>query len=392
MYPLLILVHSMFFGVAYLLGNIVLQGVFFLLLVFFLLYFSPLFFTPDQSKESTLLADIPSINISPKKSIIIPLILTYLGIYILAFTVTGDATNRFHINIYILLFIFALFSGYMLAFDWENTFFRDALRFHLVCSYITIFAQLVYYFAFSGTITLLQILFLIVVIGFSVLFFSIADDESEPLFLAFLISTLIAIDTVFVYLFPTISLFSLLGITGLIAIAAFEYTPMIRFFHRFIEPSRVLFLTLLLLLSGVLMLSPLFSYYGFVWILPIYSIFLFSVHIRYSNYIAYAVALFTLFFLYSYLFYPLLISSNILSSLLFTFFFPFCIIGSTYFWQERYPYDFSLLHYSSIGFSALTSLYSLIFVAWGGHITLVLAYSLFLLAALFLLSYFRFQH
>ncbi len=140
------------------------------------------------------------------------------------------------------------------------------------------------------------------------------------------------------------------------------------------------------------MLSPLFSYFHFLYFLPLFAVFLFSIHIRYCNYISYSVAIFTLFFLYSYLFSSLIQIPDLLSSLLFIYFFSLCIIGNTYFWEERYPYDFSLLHYSSIGFSALTSIYVLIFIGWGAGITLFIACSLFLLAALFLLSYFRFQY
>lgn len=89
MYLLLIGVHAVFFFIAYLLSSIVLQGVFILLLVFFLLYFSPVFFSKDKTVEKKD-QKILDIDISPKNSIIIPLILTYTGIYILAFTVTRD--------------------------------------------------------------------------------------------------------------------------------------------------------------------------------------------------------------------------------------------------------------------------------------------------------------
>lgn len=392
MYILLILVHTVFFFIAHLLGNVLLQGGFVLLLIFFILYFSPIFFSGNDSASSSSTITLPDIEISPKKSIIIPLILTYVGIYILAFTVSSDIGTKFEINTYILLFIYLLFSGYVLVFDVENSFFRDALRFHLVCSYITVFFQLVYYFIFPSSISIIQILFLGVMIAFSVLFFTQSDEEGEWLFLAFLLATLISLDTIIVYFFPQIHIFTLVGITTLIAIALFEYSPKLLFFRRFLEPSRVLLLTLTLLSSLVLMASVWFSYYLFMWFLPIVSIFLLSVHIRYCNYISYLGGISILFFLYSYLFYPLLLSGQTLSGLLFIFFFSFCIIGNTYFWEERYEYDFSLLHYSSIAFSIIASFYGLLLVGWSGGLTQFLAFSLFLLAALFLLSYFRFQY
>ncbi len=115
----------------------------------------------------------------------------------------------------------------------------------------------------------------------------------------------------------------------------------------------------------MLIVSPVFSYFHFVYVLPIFAIFLFSIHMRYSNYIAYSTAIIVVFFLYGYLFYSLIFLPDLISALLFIFFFPLCIIGNTYFWEERYSYDFSLLHYSSIGFSIITGLYSLFFVSWG---------------------------
>ena len=391
MYLLLIGVHIIFFCIAYLMGSILMQWAFVLLLVFFLLYFSPLFFS-DTPREKYKGIQIPDLGISPQKSILIPLVLTYIGIYVLAFTVTRDLGTNFNLHLYILLLIFLVFGGYMFAFDWDTSFFRDALRFHLICSYITIFAQLVYFFVFSGDITSIHLLFSVVTVGFSYLFFTYFTDESMSMFLAFVLSAIISIDTGIVFLFGDLHIFTLLGLTGCIAILLFEYSPRLPIFHQFIEPSRVLLLTLLLGFSWVLMFSPLFSYFHFVYFLPLFTLFLFSIHIRYCNYISYSIAIVVLFFLYNYFFSSLLYLPDLLSALLFIFFFSLCIIGNTYFWEERYPYDFSLLHYSSIAFSMITGLYSLFFVAWWAWLTLFLACSLFLLAALFLLSYFRFQY
>ena len=367
------------------------QWAFVLLFIFFLLYFSPLFFSNKTNEWKTGI-QIPELGISPQKSILIPLVLTYIGIYVLAFTVTRDLGTNFNLHLYILLLIFLIFGGYMFAFNWNTSFFRDALRFHLICSYITIFAQLVYFFVFSGEITSIHLLFSIVTVGFSYLFFTYFRDENMSMFLAFVLSAIISIDTGIVFLFWDLHIFTLLGLTGCIVILLFEYTPRFPIFQQFIEPTRLLFLTLLLWFSGVLIFSPLLSYFHFVYFLPVFVIFLVSIHIRYSNYISYSIAIVVLFFLYSYLFSSLLSLPDLLSALLFIFFFSLCIIGNTYFWEEKYPYDFSLLHYSSIGFSTITALYSLFFVAWGVWFSLFLACSLFLLAGLFLLSYFRFQY
>ena len=390
MYLLLIWVHIVFLYIAYLMWSLLMQGAFWLLLVFFLLYFSPLFFSHRESVKSEL--NIPDLGISPQNSILIPLVLTYLGIYILAFTVTRDVGANFNLHLYILLLIFLIFAWYIAAFDWNIVFFRDALRFHLICSYITILAQLVYFFIFSGDITIIHLLFSGITIGFSYLFFTYFLEENQVIFLAFLISLIISLDTIVLFIAPGMDFWTLLGITGISTIALFELIPRIPLFHDFTLSSRVFLLSFLLVITGVLMVSPIFSYFHFVYFLPIFAIFLFSLHIRYCNYISYSIATVVVFFLYSYLFYALLLLPDLISSLLFIFFFSLCIIGNTYFWEEHYPYDFSLLHYSSIGFSILTGFYSLFFIAWWAWLALFLACFLFLLAVLFLLSYFRFQY
>ncbi len=390
MYLLLIGVHAIFFFIAQLLWSMLLQWAFILLLIFFLLYFSPLFFSETKTDSTGI--QVPDLNISPKKSIIIPLILTYLGIYILAFTVTRDLWTNFNLHLYILLFIYFIFAGYIFAFNWDTLFFRDALRFHLICSYITIFAQLVYFFIFKWDITTIHILFSAVTLAFSYIFFTYFRDEHINIFLAFVLSAIISIDTWIVFIYGDLHIFTLLGLTGILIIWLFEYSPRWRLFQDFIEPTRLLLLTILLAISILLVISPFFSYFYFVYFLPVFAIFFYSIHVRYCNYISYSVATALLFFLYSYLFSSLIIRSDLVSALLFTFFFSICIIGNTYFWEEKYPYDFSILHYSSVGFSTLSALYSLFFVPWWDNFTLFLSCSLFALSALFLLSYFRFQY
>jgi hypothetical protein len=93
-------------------------------------------------------------------------------------------------------------------------------------------------------------------------------------------------------------------------------------------------------------------------------VFLFLTHIRFCNYIALSGAIFGIFFLYSMIFAPLIGANSLLSTLLFVFFLPLCIIGNTYFWEERFPYDLRMLHYSSIVFSVVFTAYSLFFVSW----------------------------
>ena len=371
-------------------GDLMMQWAFVLLLVFFLLYFSPLFFSYSTQEISH--RHIPDLGISPQKSILIPLVLTYIGIYILAFTVTRDITTNFSLHIYILLLIFVIFAWYILAFDWEKLFFRDALRFHLICSYITIFAQIWYFFMISRDITLIHLIFSTVTMGFSYFFFVYFRDEATNIVLTCLIAGVFTLSLYILFWFPEIHIFTLLGCIALISMWVFEYLPRSPLFENYIESSRIVLLSSIIAVSIVLLFSPIIGYFHFIYFILIFSLFFVSIHLRYSNYIVYSLAIFILLYVYSYLFLPLLMYPDLVSSLWFIFSASLILIGSTYFWEERYPYDFSLLHYASIVFSVATLLYSLFFVAWGWGMSIFLACSLFFLAVLFLFSYFRFQY
>lgn len=74
-----------------------------MLMIFFLLYFSPIFFFKKENPDPTTLF---ALEFSPQKSLIIPLLLTYLGIYVLAFTFSGNISDSIHVHMWILLSIF----------------------------------------------------------------------------------------------------------------------------------------------------------------------------------------------------------------------------------------------------------------------------------------------
>jgi hypothetical protein len=114
--------------------------------------------------------------------------------------VTRDLGTNFSLHLYILLFIFLIFGGIIFAFNWDTPFFRDALRFHLICSYITIFAQLIYFVVFAGEITSIHIFFSAVTLGFSYFFFTYFPDENVSIFLAGIVAFIISLDSFIVYL------------------------------------------------------------------------------------------------------------------------------------------------------------------------------------------------
>jgi len=109
---------------------------------------------------------------------------------------------------------------------------------------------------------------------------------------------------------------------------------------------------------------------------------------RYENYLSFGVAILSLFFVYSSLFYGMILPEvGFFSALMFLFFLPFLLIGLSYFWEQEYEYDFIFIHYASIGFSIFGSIYYLISL---GYFSLVhLSIIALLLSALFFLSYMR---
>lgn len=207
----------------------------------------------------------------------------------------------------------------------------------------------------------------------------------------FLLSLFFVYEILLLFFFPGISLVFLVGFGALLAVLLFENVQENNFFGPFLESSRVFFLSSLLVFSGVLVGLVFLDFSAVYFLLPI-MVFLFSVHIRFQNIISYGGAIFLLYFLYGFLCISLLSVNSLVTTLLFIFLFPAILIGNTYFWEEKQSNDFMILHYSSIAFSLLFFVYSLIFVFWNTEILLLFtAFSVFLLAFLFILSYFRFH-
>lgn len=321
----------------------------------------------------------------------IPLILMYFGIYLLAFTFSWGIAESIHTHLVILLGIFVVLLGYVFAFFWKNDVFFDISRFHLIFSYMTLFIIGVYYFFYRDSMSVLDPVFSLVVLGFSVFFFSYEKKWRREVFHFFLLSLFFVYEILLLFFFPGISLVFLVGFGALLAVLLFENVQENNFFGPFLESSRVFFLSSLLVFSGVLVGLVFLDFSAVYFLLPI-MVFLFSVHIRFQNIISYGGAIFLLYFLYGFLCISLLSVNSLVTTLLFIFLFPAILIGNTYFWEEKQSNDFMILHYSSIAFSLLFFVYSLIFVFWNTEILLLFtAFSVFLLAFLFILSYFRFH-
>ncbi len=387
MYFLLLGIHTIFIITCHLFWYYLLEGLFILLLLFFLLYFSPIFFLKKEVKISSF--QIPSF--SPQKSIAIPMILVYTALYLFLFALTGNMENTLSLHIYILIGVHIIFFGYMMSFLWKHDIFFDIARFHLIFTYGTVIGSAILWWFDESFFSFPLLILAILNFCLSGIIFSISREEHPAFFQSFLTEWIFIVYLAFflitnIYSFPLFITFF-----GIISVALFEFMPKYRFFLQFLESSKIFTLSLSII-SLFILLG--WSFYDFTTLYPvvILCVFFFSVHIRYSNYISFGIAIFSLLFVYSRVFSGMIDGTSFISTLLFIFFLPIIIVGTTYFWKEKYHYDFAMLHYSSIAFSVIFSLYSILFVWWGAMILYIVSSCIFLLGVLFFLSYFRFRY
>lgn len=388
MYFLLFILHGIFIVLSHLLGYYLLEGVFFVFLLFFLLYFSPIFFSKKDQNFPAL--SFSSISFSIQDSLILPMLFFYAAIYFLLFAVTRDFFESFTFNTIFFIIIYVIFFLYMMAFEWKNEMFFDIARIHMIFSYAILFSVVFLSFFFPQIITLTVLGLISISLLFSVFYFSHARREDILFFQGFLFSIMILGYIVSVIITGVISYSFIIFSFGITAILLFELMPRHAFFEPFLPLSKIYMLIAFLFSYFASIVWAFFDtmYYPFI---LVGIVFLFLIHIRFSNYIALSGAVFWTFFLYSIIFFSLMSVGSLLSTLLFIFFLPLCIIGNTYFWEERFPYDLKVLHYSSIAFSLIFTVYAIIFIPWWSIILFVFALSLFLLGFLLFLSYFRFR-
>lgn len=387
MYLLITLVHLLFIYSVYSLGFYILAGIFTFLFAYFILYFSPVFFTKEK-------IDIPSFswkNFSLKDSLIFPMWFFYLALVIFLFWLLRD----FHITTTVTLYTFALwfvvFLGYMMLFDWKNDLFFDITRIHFVLSLSIVWLVTVLSFFQTTDYSLENSSLLIGSIVFWYFFFRTSRKESPFLFQIYLIGVMLSI-------YNSVLLFSeiqwipfFLTLITLTSIGIFELIPRLSYFSQYTIASRILSLGIILVSLVWHLIYALWDY-TYVGVIILSLFFLLSVHIRFSNYVAFILAIIGVFFLYGNTFFSLLSPMSLGSSLIYIFFLSFCIVGSTYFWEEKYQYDFSVLHYASALFSTLLFLFATFFLAWGESFFFLISGWIFSLGTLLLLSYFRFRY
>lgn len=386
MYFILAILHIAFIVLSHILGYFLLEWIFILLFLFFLLYFSPIFFV----KESIKIPKISLPDITKTDSIVVPVLFFYVALYFFVYAITGSLEQSFSLHIIILIGIYGMIFAYMIGFDWKIPLFFHSTKIHIFLAWSTILLLLFFSIFSLQTMSVYMIILFVITLGFSYIFFQFSTDSYPILFLGIVFLSLFFPYTLFLFFTGghdlTIAFLSL----ACMAVCIFEIFPRISFFREYEYQTRVFLLVVLMALLWIsLFLS--FSFQNLVFLIFFLTIFLFSIHIRYCNYSTFFLGIFSLFFLYSYIFYPLITTSSLFSTLLFVFFLPLCIIGNTYFWEEKNPDDIKILHTSSIAFSVIFSLYAIVFFPWWQMILFVLSACIFLVGFLFTVSYFRYH-
>ncbi len=396
MYVLIIAIHAVFIFTTYLLGYRILEGIFLLLGLFFLFYFSPLFFLDEEKKEkgSALPFSFSGVlsQFSLSESIFLPISLLYIAIYGFIYSLFGSSYDILSLHVGIVVSIYAIFTTYALFFYWKHDVYFDLFRFHTLLTLVSTLLFCITSFFGKETLSLLHPILGIFGLSASVFLLSYTKKENALFLWSFLLSLFMTLICTILSITPSISPLSLLIIGVGVSLFLFEFsekiplfTPHTRFFQYFSLFALLLFL-------------PILAYIAFQTVqaaalitLSIIAVFFISIHTRYMNYIAFLLSILDIFFIYSLLFSDLVIHPSLSSLFLFIFFLPILVIGTTYFWQEEHPYDFIILHYSSLAFSVIYSVYVVFFISWWWDILFVSSLCIFGTALLLFLSYFRFS-
>lgn len=396
MYSIIIAIHAVFILLSHFLGYRFFEGIFLILCIFFLFYFSPLFFIDEGEKNEKWpqrKLDFQGIfeKFSPKDSLIIPLSLLYIAIYGFVISAFWSAESFFSIHSILSIGIFLILFWYMMSFEWKNDMFSEVFQFH---TYIGFFSSILFWwlFFFGYPNTSFLFFFLSIASSMAWVFFLSISREQNIFYTSLLLSTLLSsLFMVLKYFFDFDSLNLLLSLTVIGWILWFEYGPKLEILQFQIVTIRYYGLISMIMTIPFLVFLSFSNITLTFLLLSLLMIFFLSIHVRYSNYVTYSLGLLIIYFLYSLFFISLLTSGVLFSVLIFVFFLPFLLIGMTYFWEERFEYDFMILHYSAILFSGIYSIYSIFFIWWGSGLLFMVSSCILGLAVLFFLSYFRFR-
>lgn len=270
--------------------------------------------------------------------------------------------------------IYMVFISYGIAFYWKNDVFFELLRFHtlftLVSSIIFTLSLLVQ----SQDISILHPTTAILGVISWTFLLSYARQENTIFLWSYLAGIFATVILSALWINPEIRIIELCAIGTVLSLFIFEYFPNRPIFYPYSTIFRYFSL-----ISILVILLPV-AYIAFdrvdslaIILLSITVLFFLSVHRRFTNYVVYIVAILEAFLVYSLLFAGLLVHPDMTSVFLFLFFLPLLLIASTYLWDESHKYDFVLLHYGSIAFSVLYSLYTVFFMSWWDNLLFVIS-------------------
>lgn len=396
MYALIIAIHAIFVWVAHLLGYRIFEWVFLLLGCFFLFYFSPLFFLDQEEKKSE--KNIASLGefftrFSLKESIILPLSFFYIGLYLLFFSIFWSRESFIFIHSAIVIGLYLLFFGYTLAFYWKHDTYFESLRFQSVFTLVTTLLLLLYWWYNDVMNPSLLLLLIFLWVISSVFLLSYTKKESTLFITLLLLSFYAIVSLLSSIFFWEMSLTWVITVFFIFSLLVFEYFPKIPIFSLYSEIIRRISLAITLMLVSVLIFLVFRSMETLAILCLVWAVLFFlSIHIRFTNYITYVWALVLIFFLYSMIFSGLIAAGAPFPTFLFVFFLSVLLLSMSYLIEEAHDYDFIILHYSSIAFSSIASIYVIFFVSWGDDILFMLALCVFGIALLLFLSYFRFRN
>ncbi len=396
MYALIIAIHIVFVSITHLLWYRMLEAIFLVLCVFFLFYFSPLFFLDDEWEKSnpknTIALKEVFKNISPKTSLFLPIVLLYAAIYGFIFSLFWTGTNWYLLHGSIILGIYGIFIIYMIWFYWKNDIFFELFRFHtffamistILFSISTLLRPLTQFILFPiiGTIALIATWFLL----------SYTKKESIIFLVSFLLTLFATLYLAIISVIWDIALIYMFVLASILAFSIFDILPRISIFTEYTTVFQYFsLLSILTFLPVIVFIAASTLHSASIMLLWCIILFLLSIHVRYTNYVVFIVSILCTYFVYALLFWDLLTRPSAFSLFLFIFFLPILLIGTTYFWEELHIYDFIILHYSSIAFSVLCSLYSIFFSWWWRDSLFISSLCIFWVALLSFLSYFRFR-
>lgn len=246
-------------------------------------------------------------------------------------------------------------------FSWKNEIFFDILGFHLLFSAVTLILVAFFYFFQREFIGILDAIFALTTIIFSIFFFLHTKKFREEFVYSFLISILAAASILFLFFWPEMPIQVFFGMLAMVSAGIFEMSEKSTFFEKFRLLARIFFLSMTVVFTVILMILMLFIFDSIYFLLPIIA-FCFSVHMRFFNVVCYVLGIFATYWVYGVTFFSFISAESVFSTLLYIYLLPLLIIGNTYFWEERQKYDFAIIHYSSIAFSLIFFLYCLLLI------------------------------